>query len=411
MKQPSTQTRKPRSLSQTHNHQTQKQRADVSIGAERPLKRARLTKKNLEILEKMGGRERKSAGKKATGQSTTITTTDKDFGPRLQQNNIVHTIFEAPDDIEDVKKLLDRRRESESPSLLDYQRYVIVTADYENELGVEISAYPLLAKRTSREVEISGYFQRPNHAWSAVDNHLTTGLSDPQPDLVESYRKNDYPLEAVEALSADLAPSSYNEAMPAYAVEFKSPEGSMREAQLQCAFDGSIMTEGAYGTHKYMNKSDDDFYGKTQALTVTFNGRLIEYYGHHALQTPGPSQLVGDKAKDKAKDTVKYHQYLLDCDNPRASLQNFQRAYKHIRNAQDIGYKWATERKDALWAYTNRDNTQTSPDVATPVQQQPSNTNRDNTQTSSDVATPVQQQPSNDSLVSSTPNQNITGTL
>jgi hypothetical protein len=127
-----------------------------------------------------------------------------------------------------------------------------------------------------------------------------------------------------------------------------------------------------------MDKSDDDFYGKTQALTVAFNGRLIEYYGHHILQTPGPSQLAADEAAPneaaagRAGDTVKYHPYLLDCDTPRASLQNFQSAYKHIRNAQDIGYKWATERKDALWAYTNGDNTQTSPDVATSAQQ-PSN--------------------------------------
>ncbi|MCJ1399897.1 hypothetical protein MMC11_003100 [Xylographa trunciseda] len=227
--------------SQADTHRTRKRRADISLetGAKGPLKRARLTEKNLEAFEKMGGRQRKNAGK---------------------------------------KKFLDRPRESEPPELLDYQRYLVVTEDYENELGVEISAYPLLAKRTSREVEISGYFQRPNHAWSAVDNHLTTGLSDPQPDLVESYRKTDYPPQAVEALSADLAPSSYNEAMPAYAVEFKSSNGDMKEAKLQCAFDGSIMTEGARGAHTYMDKSDDDFYGKTQALTVAFNGGLIEYY-------------------------------------------------------------------------------------------------------------------------------------
>lgn len=208
-------------------------------------------------------------------------------------------------------------------------------------------------------MEISGYFQRPNHAWSAVDNHLTTGLSDPQPDLVESYRKTDYPPQAVETLSADLAPSSYNEAMPAYAVEFKSSNGDMKEAKLQCAYDGSVMTEGARVTHNYMDKSNDDFFGKTQALTVAFNGALIEYYGHHALQTPGPSQLAANRtvpskdAAGRAGDTVKYHPYLLNCDTPRASLQNFQSAHKHIRNAQDLGYKWATERKDALWAYTN----------------------------------------------------------
>jgi hypothetical protein len=219
-------------LPQTYNHQTRKRRS-VEACAERPSKRARLTEKNLGAFEKMGGRQRKSAGK-STGQSSTTTTTNKDFGTKLQQNNIVYTAFDAraPDDVDDVRALLDQPRESEPPELLDYQRYLVVTEDYENELGVEISAYPLLAKRTSREVEISGYFQRLNHAWSAVDNHLTTGLSDPQPDLVESFRKTDYPPQAVEALSADLAPSSYNEAMPTYAVEFKSSNGDIKEAKL-----------------------------------------------------------------------------------------------------------------------------------------------------------------------------------
>ncbi|ESZ90552.1 hypothetical protein SBOR_9059 [Sclerotinia borealis F-4128] len=303
--------------------------------------------------------------------------TDKDFGIKLQQNNIIYTSLDAraPDDIDGVRELLDQRRDSEPPELLDYQRYLVVTEDYENELGVEISAYPLLAKRTLREVEISGYFRRPNHAWSAVDNHLTMGLSDPQPDLVESYRMTDYPSQAAEALSADLAPSSYNEAMPAYAVQFKSSNGDMKEAKLQCVFGGSVVTEGARGAHTYMHGSNVDFYGKTQAITIAFNGGLIEYYAHHALQTPGPSQLAAygaapnEVAAVRAEDTVKYHSYLLDYDYPRASLRSFQSAYKHMRNAQDIGYKWSTERKDALWAYTNGDNAQTSPDVAPSAQQ------------------------------------------
>jgi hypothetical protein len=115
-----------------------------------------------------------------------------------------------------------------------------------------------------------------------------------------------------------------------------------------------------------------------QALTVAYNDRLIEFYGHHALQTPGPSQLAADgaapseEAAGRAGNTVKYHQYLLICDTPRASFQNFQSAYKHTRNAQDIGYKWATDRKGALWAYANRYVTQTSPNVPTSAQQ-PSN--------------------------------------
>ncbi|KAE8440665.1 hypothetical protein EG329_006844 [Mollisiaceae sp. DMI_Dod_QoI] len=132
-----------------------------------------------------------------------------------------------------------------------------------------------------------------------------------------------------------------------------------------------------------MDKSDDDFYGKTQALTVAYNGDTVKFYGHHAVQIPVSSQPASggvDSSADVNIDALAYHQYVLSSDNPRGSFENFQNAYKHTRNAQDIGYKWAAERKDALWAYTNRDNTQASPGVATSAQQ-----------------------PSNDSLVSISP--------
>ena len=356
--------------------QTRKRRS-VEISPERPPKRARLTERNLKAFGNMGGRQRKSAGKKSTGQSSsTTTTTDKDFGTKLQQNNIAYTAFDAraADDVAEVRKLLDQPRASEPPDQLAYNRYLVLTEDYENELAVEISAYPLLSKRMAQR-EVSGYFQRPNHPWSAVDNHLTMGLSDAQPDIVESYRKTDYPPIVVEALSGDLAPSSYNEAMPVYAVEFKSSNGDMKEAKLQCAYDGALMTEGARAIHKYLDKSDNDFYGKTQALTVAFNGETLKFYGHHALQIPPSPQPAGgvDSSAKVAIGTVdtQYPLYLLAGDNPRDSFEDFQRAYKRTRNAEDIGYKWATERRDALWAYTNGDNTRSPPNAPTSAQQPP----------------------------------------
>ncbi|KUJ07411.1 uncharacterized protein LY89DRAFT_725897 [Mollisia scopiformis] len=110
----------------------------------------------------MGGRQRKSAGKKSTGQSSTTTTNDKDFGTKLQQNNIIYTAFDAraADDAVKIRELLDQPRASEPPNQLAYNRYLVLTEDYENELAVEISAYPLLSKRTA-EREVSGYFQKP----------------------------------------------------------------------------------------------------------------------------------------------------------------------------------------------------------------------------------------------------------
>jgi hypothetical protein len=160
---------------------------------------------------------------------------------------------------------------------------------------------------------------------------LTAGLSDAKPDIFESYRKTDYPPDAVDALSSALAPTSYDIAMPAFAVEVKGYDGSMQVAQLQCAYDRALMTEGARAVHIHTGKSDDDFYGKTQALTAAYNGEIIKFYGHHAIQIPASLQPVSGG--------VDYHQYLLSSDAPRDSFENFQTAYKHTRNAQDIGYK------------------------------------------------------------------------
>jgi hypothetical protein len=63
--------------------------------------------------------------------------------------------------------------------------------------------------------------------------------------------------------------------MPAYAVEFKGYDGSIAKAQLQCAYNRALMTEGARAVHTYIDKSDDDFYSKTQALTVVYNSDTV----------------------------------------------------------------------------------------------------------------------------------------
>jgi len=43
------------------------------------------------------------------------------------------------------------------------------------------------------------------------------------------------------------------------------------------------MTEGARAVYSHTGKSDDDFYGKTQALTAAYNGEIIKFYSHYAI--------------------------------------------------------------------------------------------------------------------------------
>jgi hypothetical protein len=223
----------------------------------------------LKAFEKMGGRQRKFTWEKSTGQSSpTTTATNKDFGPQLQRNHVVFTSIDAQaaDNSDEVRELLNQQRGSEPPDQLNYRRYLVNTEGFINEATIQQSAYPLLTNQTLAEREISGYKQNVNYAWSAIDNHLTTGLSDAKLDVFESYCTTDYPPQAVNTLASGLAPTSYNIAMPAFAVECKGCDSGIAKAELQCAYDGALMTEGARVVHTHMGKSDDDFTAKHRRL-------------------------------------------------------------------------------------------------------------------------------------------------
>lgn len=230
-----------------------------------------MTEENLKKFDKMAG----ISGKSVASQSSNITT-DKQFGPQLLRNKIIHTNHEAqaPNDLVELRGLLDHDRKSPPPDEQLYRAYLSSTEDIDVELGVEFTAYPKLRK-DRLEWECEHYKPRLNHSWSAINNHISVGLSDAKPDMVESYRKMDYPDRAIEALGGDLGPSSFDEAMPAYAVEFKSLGGNFQDAKLQCAYDGALMAEGSRALHAYIGSDEKDLLAKTQALTLAFNGEYL----------------------------------------------------------------------------------------------------------------------------------------
>ncbi|KUJ13926.1 uncharacterized protein LY89DRAFT_736925 [Mollisia scopiformis] len=90
------------------SRQTRKRKlkAHQENSPEKPIKKARLTERNLRALEKMA---RTGKSGKSSRQSTSTTTTDKDFGPRLMKNGVVFDDLDVqpPDDVETLKDLLD----------------------------------------------------------------------------------------------------------------------------------------------------------------------------------------------------------------------------------------------------------------------------------------------------------------
>ena len=267
--------------------------------------------------------------------SSRSTTTEKEFAAQLSKNGIVHGRVETkpPLDEYDLRQYLSRPRESNSPEDQEFKDYVAGVEYAGNEATMQSNSWLALAKQPSH-LKTPGYCQDYNFAWTEVEGPLREGISDPKPDISESYRTSQYPPTALDALGGTLAPTQYKGAMPALCVEYKGPDGTMFSAEKQCAFDGAIMTNSALETHTYMGKDPNDFYGKTQALTFAANGDLVRLYGNHVLQN---------------KSSLQYHQYPLFTQLPTESLQHFKETRLHVRNAQDWARQQATFTKESLW--------------------------------------------------------------
>jgi hypothetical protein len=327
------------------------------------LRKTKLTHKNLKIFEKEMAKTRKTPGgdsgsgtATSSSKSKNTTTTDKKFGERLYQNGVrfIPANVQPPEDLEAVKQYLDRDRDSQSANEDDYREYIEETRYADNEECVLVNVWPLLAKKPRGQ---SGYHQNLNFPWTEVESAVTADASDPKPDVSESFRHSQYPPEAVEALGPALAPTTYSAAMPRLCIELKGPDGLMPCATKQAAYDGAVMVDAAWEAHQYMAKPADEFIGKTQALTGAVNGSLLYIYANHAIS------LEADATKPYP-EKLQYHQVFAKGLMPDASLEEFQKARKTVRNAQDWAREKASQNKDDLHAHVSAMNAATAAKAA-----------------------------------------------
>jgi hypothetical protein len=307
----------------------------------RVLKRGPLTESNLRAHSESSmpprRKEAAAASSFASSFSSISTTTDKGFGILLNQNNIFYGRVKTvkPTDFESVQEYLNRPRESKSPDEIDYKEYVEQVEYAENEQSMQCNTWPLLAKRLGHTL---GYTSNYKYQWTEVESPLTYRISDAKPDISESFRTDQYPLKAREALSSALAPTQYRGAMPTFCAEWKGPDGILPSAEKQCAYDGALMVDAAHEAHKYMKKPSTEFFNKTQAITVALNGEFVQQYSNHMV---------------KRGRSVEYHQYPLRTNQPRESLKDFKETYRRVRNCQDWARERAARTKDDLHAYVN----------------------------------------------------------
>ncbi|KAJ2995437.1 hypothetical protein NUW58_g1274 [Xylaria curta] len=283
------------------------------------LKRARLTRKNVALFNRMA---RKNEANKASasaslesavGLSTTKTTstTSTGFDVRARKNGMLDPrSSKPPTNLKDLEKRHTQSRGSASPTESAYKGYVDTVERAGNEATMVVEA----------------------------NVGFNNGLTTPQPDFVEGLEMQDYlPFPVDEHVNGAVLymDDRYSVTLPHIAGEWKGPDGRITEATLQSGYDGAALVYARNQALSLIGKPDPP--GHAEVTTFTTDGANINFYAHYAA-------LSGD-------DTLEYHQYRYASVNLIDNHLEHKRGYRGVRNEQDHARKESCALRDQLMDY------------------------------------------------------------
>ncbi|EPE02347.1 hypothetical protein F503_03932 [Ophiostoma piceae UAMH 11346] len=308
------------------NLPSRKRQIAVDSDDDKP-KRARLTRKNLVLFDKMGKKKephRASSHQDSTTESQktkTTSTTASGFALQAHKNGILDPIgSKPPANLEDLREQHARSRATVSPTESEYKSYARKVARIPNEatMVVETSRHML------KEYDDDAYHQSFNRSFTGFpdDVGFNNGLSAPQPDFVEGLEMGEYdPFPVDEQVDGAVLYKDNPRSMtlPHLAAEWKGPGKNMEEARLQSAYDGAALVFARNQALSHIGKPDPP--GHAEVTTFATDGTTLNLFAHYAAETED--------------GTLEYHQYRVKSTNLIDSHEDFRNSYKHIRNAQD----------------------------------------------------------------------------
>ena len=319
--------------------QSRKRQIDSHSDDEPLAKRARLTRKNLALFDKMG---KKKAPESSDGSTKTTSTTTSGFADKARGNGILPSCYsKLPTDLEDVRQRHAAPRATASPTESVYEHFAnrITKADNEATMVVEVSRHLL------KEYDDKGYKRTFNQQFTDFPKNVgfNNGLSAPQPNFIEGLEKEEfYPFPVGKHVDGATLyrDNPYSVTLPHIAGEWKGPDGSMREAELQSSYDGAALT--------YTRKQALDVMGKPylagHAKITTFitDGTNLNLFAHYAAESEDGE--------------TEYHQYPISSTNLKNSFEEFKKGRRQLRNAQDLAREESYRLKDELkdyWKHRN----------------------------------------------------------
>jgi hypothetical protein len=309
---------------------------------------ARLTQKNLALFDKMT--KKKTSGT-TDGSSTTKTTstTSSGFAIQAYKNGILDPrSSKPPTNLEDIQKRHAKSRATASPPESEYERYTKKIRKAKNEATIVVETSGKLLK----EYDDERYTRTFNQAFTNYPKGVgfNNGLSAPQPDFVEGLEMPAYRPFPVDDYvpGATLHKDDPNSVtLPQIAGEWKGPDGSMKEAELQSSYDGAALVHARAQALAYMGKEDPP--GHAEITTFTTDGTNLNLYAHYAA----PS------AEDE--DTLEYHQYPVSSTNLTGTHQGHKDGRKSLRNAQDHAKTQSEQLRDQLKQHWKKNRNQLPP--------------------------------------------------
>ncbi|KAJ2894224.1 hypothetical protein MKZ38_007824 [Zalerion maritima] len=339
-------TSRKRQLDSDDDAEPQTKRARTTRPTSEP---ARLTRKNLATLDKMG-KKKTSDPTDDSGSTRTKTTStiSSGFNVQARKNGILDPYSsKPPKNLENIRERHVESRATASPPQLAYDDYVD-KVDRIDRSGNEATMVVDTSRRLLKDYDDRGYNHNYNRAFTNLpkDVGFNNGLSAPQPDFIEGLEMEKYlpfPVDDRIPGAALYKDDRYSITLPQIAGEWKGPAGDIREAKMQSAYNGAAMVHARTQALAYMGKEDPP--GYAEITTFTTNGINLNLYAHYA--TPSAEN----------KNTLEYHQYSILTTNIKDTYQGHKDGRKGLRNAQDHARNQSYALKDDLrehWKQTQQ---------------------------------------------------------